>query len=223
MPVLSVIKHTLLNIFYLIWRCKMESNKEYLKFLKTLLKLTESNVEHFDKLNNSGVRLSKNQILDEITKIELSNEFGFELLDRGHTCYTPKGFGHLDYHIILAHYDGKYREIHNISPTPQPTDEWLLNIRFPTGAYFLIDGGGFDRPYLSKLFSKMLGEFMALNPKYVDRLSSSLYFTWDNAKDVLDKWDEITSKYKNLVSDELKKLKIEKLKAELEELNGTDT
>ena len=47
-----------------------------------------------------------------------------------------------------------------------------------------------------------------------------MYFTSDNAKEVLDKWDEITTKYKNLVGDELKKLKIEKLKAELEELNG---
>lgn len=198
----------------------MESNKEYLKFLKTLLKFTESNVEHFDKLNNSGVRLSKNQILAEIDKIELSNKFGFELLDRGYTCYTPKGFGHLDYHIILAHYDGKHREIHNISPITQPTDEWLLNIRFPTGPYFLIDGSSFDKPYLSDLFNKMLGEFFNLNPKYVDRLSNYMYFTSDNAKEVLDKWDEITSKYKNLVGDELKKLKIEKLKAELEELDG---
>ena len=198
----------------------MESNKEYLKFLKTLLKLTENNVEHFDKLNNTSVRLSKNQIIAEIDKVNLSNKFGFELLDRGHTCYTPKGFSHLDYHIILANYDGKHREINNISPTPQPKDEWLLNIRFPTGAYFLIDGGSFDKPYLSNLFNKMLGEFLALNPKYVDRLNQSMYFTSDNAKEVLDKWNEITTKYKNLVGDELKKLKIEKLKAELEELNG---
>lgn len=198
----------------------MESNKEYLKFLKTLLKFTESNAEHFDKLNNTNIRLSKNQIIAEIDKVNLSNKFGFELLDRDYTCYTPKGFGHLTYHIILAHYDGKYREVNNISPTPQPTDEWLLNISFPTGAYFLIDGGSFDKPYLSDLFNKMLGEFFNLNPKYVDRLNKSMYFTSDNAKEVLDKWDEITTKYKNLVGDELKKLKIERLKAELEELNG---
>ena len=197
----------------------MESNKEYLKFLKTLLKLTENNVEHFDKLNNTSVRLSKNQILSEIDKINLSNKFGFELLDRDYTCYTPKGFEHLNYHIILAHYDGVSREINNISPTPQPTDEWLLKVGFPTGAYFLIDSG-FDKPYLSELFSKMLEEFLALNPKYVDRLSKSMYFTSDNAKEVLDKWNDITTKYKNLAGDELKKLKIEKLKAELEELNG---
>ena len=200
----------------------MESNKEYLKFLKNLLKFTENNVEHFDKLNNTNVRLSKNQILAEIDKISLSNKFGFELLDRGHTCYTPKGFGHLDYYIILARYDGEYREINNISPIPQPTDEWLLRVKFPSGPYFLIDGG-FDKPYLIDLFNKMLGEFLALNPKYVDRLNQSMYFTSDNAKEVLDKWDEITTKYKNLVGDELKKLKIEKLKAELEELNGDNT
>ena len=206
--------------FYLIWRCKMESNKDYLKFLKNLLNFTESNFDHFEKLNKSGVCLSRIRILDEITKVNLSNEFGFELLDRGYTCYTPKGFSHLDYYIILAHYDGKHREVNNISPTPQPTDEWLLSIHFPTGAYFLIDGGSFDKPYLSELFSKMLGEFIALNPKYVDRLNKSMYFTSDNAKEVLDKWYEITAKYKSLVSDELKKLKIEKLKAELEELNG---
>lgn len=208
----------------------MESNKEYLKFLKTILKLTENNVEHFDKLNNTSVRLSKNQILDEITKVNLANEFGFELLDRGYTCYTPKGFSHLAYYIILAHYDGKHREINNISPAPQPKDEWLLNIRFPLGAYFLIDGGGFDEPYLSDLFNKMLKEFLALNPKYVDSLNKSMYFTSDNAKDALDKWNDITTKYKNLVSNELKKLKIEELKvefenikAELEELNGDNT
>lgn len=201
----------------------MESNKEYLKFLKTLLNFTDSNFDHFEKLNKSGVCLSRIRILDEIDRINLSNKFGFGLLDRGHTCYTPKGFSHLDYHIILAHYDGKHREIHNISPTPQPKDEWLLNIRFPTGAYFLIDGSSFDKPYLSELFNKMLEEFLALNPKYVDRLSKSIYFTSDNAKEVLDKWYEITAKYKSLVSDELKKLKIEKLKAELEELNGDNT
>ena len=201
----------------------MESNKEYLKFLKTLLKLTENNVEHFDKLNNTSMCLSKNQIVAEIDKVNLSNKFGFELLDRDYTCYTPKGFGHLTYHIILAHYDGKHREVNNISPLPQPTDEWLLNVRFPTGTYFLIDGGSFDKPYLNDLFNKMLGEFLALKPKYVDRLNKSMYFTSDNAKEVLDKWNEITTKYKNLVGDELKKLKIEKLKAELEELNGDNT
>ena len=199
----------------------MESNKEYLKFLKTLLKFTESNAEHFDKLNNTSINLSKNQILAEIDKINLSNNFGFELLDRGYTCYTPKGFGHLDYHIILAHYDGVYRDVNKISPKPK--DEWLLNIRFPIGAYFLMDGSSFDKPYPSDLFNKMIGEFLALNPKYVDRLNKSMYFTSDNAKEVLDKWDKITTKYKNLVGDELKKLKIEKLKAELEELNGDNT
>ena len=198
----------------------MESNKEYLEFLKTLLNFTESNVDHFDQLNNTSVSLSVNQILDEITKVNLSNEFGFELLDRDYTCYTPKGFSHLDYHIILAHYDSNNREVYNISPTPQPTDEWLLKVGFPTGAYFLIDGSSFNKPYLSDLFNKMLEEFIALKPKYVDRLNKSMYFTSDNAKDALDKWDEITSKYKNLVGDELKKLKIEELKAELEELNG---
>lgn len=198
----------------------MESNREYLKFLKTLLKLTENNTDHFDRINNSGVRLSKNQILSEIDKINISNKFGFDLLDRGYNCYTPKGFSHLDYHIILAHYDGKYREIHNISPIPQPKDEWLLNIRFPTGPYFLIDGGGFDKPYLSDLFDKMLKEFLALNPKYVDRLNKSMYFTSDNAKDALDKWNDITTKYKNLVSNELKKLKVEELKAEFENLKA---
>jgi len=197
----------------------MESNKEYLKFLKTLLKFTENNVEHLKKLNNTSICLSKNQILDEIDKVNLSNKFGFELLDRDDTCYTPKGFGHLTYHIILAHYDGVYRKIDNISPLPQPTAEWLLKVGFPTGAYFLIDRG-FEKPYLSELFDKMLGEFLALNPKYVDRLNKSMFFTSDNAKEVLDKWDDITTKYKNLVGDELKKLKIEKLKAELEELNG---
>ena len=208
----------------------MESNKEYLKFLKTLLKLTESNVDHFDKLNSTSIRLSKNQILAEIDKINLSDKFGFELLDRGHACYTPKGFSHLAYHIILSHYDGVYREVNNISPMPQPKDEWLLNIRFPTGPYFLIDGGGFDKPYLSDLFNKMLEEFLALNPKYVDRLNKSMYFTSDNAKEVLDKWNDITTKYKNLAGDELKKLKVEelkaefeKIKAELEELNGDNT
>lgn len=108
----------------------MESNKEYLKFLKTLLKFTENNVEHFDKLNNTGIRLSKNQILAEIGKANLSNKFGFYLLKRDHNCYTPKGFGHLTYHVMLAHYDGEYRLINNISPTPQPTDEWLLSIFF---------------------------------------------------------------------------------------------
>ena len=201
----------------------MESNKDYLKFLKTLLKLTENNVEHFDRLNNTRVCLNKNQIVAEIDKINISNKFGFYLLDRGYNCYTPKGFSHLDYHIILARYDGKHREINNISPIPQPTDEWLLNIRFHTGPYFLIEGGSFEKPYLSDLFNKMLEEFIALNPKYVDRLNKSMYFTSDNAKEVLDKWDEITTKYKNLVGDEMKKLKIEKLKAEIEELNGGNT
>ena len=103
------------------------------------------------------------------------------------------------------------------------SDEWLLKISFPTGAYFLIDGSSFDKPYLSELFNKMLEEFLALNPKYVDRLNKSMYFTSDNTKEVLDTEYEITTKYKNLVGDELKKLKIEKLKAELEALNGANT
>ena len=198
-------------------------NTNYKHFLEQLKGLMLSNPEAVEIMRqDSSIRLYEYEIYNELKRLELEDLFGLQLMNRAKTCYNIKGFGHLEYHIGLFHYDGEYRTINNISPTPQPKDEWLLNISFPTGAYFLIDDNIFNKSYLKELFDQMLEEFLAFNPKYVDRLNKSIYFTQETAKEVLDNWNSIVGKYKGMVSNELKKIKIAKLQAELSELEGDE-
>lgn len=94
----------------------------------------------------------------------------------------------------------------------QPKDEYLYQIRFPTGAYI------FGSHYLTELFNRFWNELKTYNPKYIDTTNNCLYFSPENAAEIHYTYDEIYKKYKDQASDEQKKMKKEELKRELAKL-----
>jgi len=96
----------------------------------------------------------------------------------------------------------------------QPKDEWLLVIRFPTGAYIF----GEDYEYQQDLFQQLFSELRSYNPDYSDTMNKALYWRLENAAEIKAKFDEILKKYVEKNRAEFKARKIAKMKAEIERL-----
>lgn len=91
-------------------------------------------------------------------------------------------------------------------------DEWLLLIKFPTGAYIFGDS------YPEKTFKTFFDELKSYKPKYLDSVNKCLYFDKSTAKDVIGDYKSIFKKYQGMVAEEVKQQKISKLQAELKRL-----
>ena len=142
---------------------------------------------------------------------ELYEKFGF----RGNVDVLFDTYLKLSEFEFLAKYGEKYRRTISWSDDGrQPDDEWLYVISFPTGPYI------FGDDYPSNFFSVFFNELKTYGPKYIDTANKSLYFSYDNAYIIHDNFNEIFSKYKELSVIEYKKRKAERLRKELEELEG---
>lgn len=99
----------------------------------------------------------------------------------------------------------------------QPENEWLLNIRFSSGAFI------FGRDYPTDLFEQFFEEFKNFNPKYIDSNNHALYYDHTNAKSVYDEYPNILKKYKDqymiLNSEKMKRIK--ELEQELYKLKNS--
>ena len=142
---------------------------------------------------------------------ELYGEFGFE----GMGQYLYSDYVEVsDYEFIAKYGKDYYRIISWSDDGRQPDNEWLYVISFPTGAYV------FDSDYPKDTFNTFFNELKKYAPKYVDTANKSLYFSASNAKIAHNNFYEIFNKYKNLAAAENKKRRAEKLRKELEKLEG---
>lgn len=110
---------------------------------------------------------------------------------------------------------GKWGEKYNrtiLNSREQPTDEILLCIGFPTGAYV------FGEDYPTELFGKFFEELKSYKPKYIDEINNYLYFTLDNSKEIYSKYDEIFKKYSKMYIESFNDRRIEELKEEIKRL-----
>lgn len=152
---------------------------------------------------------------------ELYEEFGFG----GKSRYSYNGYVEVSDYEFIAKYGEDYdRTIAWPDDDQQPDDEWLYVISFPTGAYVLGDYRDGNYPSFEKqgrdIFNTFFNELKKYEPKYVDTANNTLYFSASNAKIAHDNLYEIFNKYKNLATVENKKRMAEKLRKELEELEG---
>ena len=90
--------------------------------------------------------------------------------------------------------------------------ERLIKISFSTGAYIFGDS------YPTEIFQQFYRELQSYNPKYQDTANRSLYFELSKSKDVFNNFDDIFRKYKDKVSEYIKKKRIEELEKELKNL-----
>lgn len=118
-------------------------------------------------------------------------------------------------YIYIGNWGDKYNRTISWSDNgEQPKDELLLTIKFPTGAYI------FGDDYPTKLFEKFFNELKAYNPKYSDTANKNLLFSMDNAKDVFNDFDGLLKKYHQINIEDRKQRKIDKMKSELQKLEG---
>jgi len=99
----------------------------------------------------------------------------------------------------------------------QPSNEWLLCISFPTGAYIF----GEDYAGQQQLFQSFISELKSYNPDYSDTVNKSFYWKLENAKSVFEDFSDVLQKYRERNKSELNKRKAEKLRKELEALEET--
>ena len=178
----------------------MKKIEEYKKILAVVNECTE--------LDNS-MRLC--DIEYAIKAEELYEEFGFG----GVSQYRYSDYVKVsDYAFIARYGKDSNRTISWSDDGSQPDDEWLYVISFPTGAYV------FGNYYPTDTFNTFFNELKKFVPKYIDTANHSLYFSASNAKIAHNNFYEIFNKYKNLAAVENKKRRAEKLRKELEELEG---
>ena len=144
---------------------------------------------------------------------ELYEEFGF----RGMDHWIGGDYVKVSDYEFIAKYGEDYnRTISWSDDDRQPDDEWLYVISFPTGACVLGDD------YPTYTFNTFFNELKTYGPKYVDSLNNSLYFSSSNAKIAYNNLYKIFNKHKDLAIIENKKRRAEKLRKELEELEGQE-
>lgn len=94
----------------------------------------------------------------------------------------------------------------------QPSNEWLVNISFPTGWYML------HSSYAPKTFNDMREELKSYWPKYCDSQNNHMYFPVDEAKEVSRSFNKIIQKYRGLASVEIKEKEINDMEEKLKKL-----
>jgi len=101
----------------------------------------------------------------------------------------------------------------NCQKQPDINDE-IINVSFPTGAYI------FGDYYPKKLFDDFYNELKdKLKPEFVDDINRSFYLKITDCKNIVEKYNIVLDKYKELNIEEHKKYKIKKLEKELKELS----
>lgn len=123
-----------------------------------------------------------------------------------------------DYRSICWMGDKYKRRVSWSDDGSQPTDEYMLIISFPTGAYIFGDGGMFDKDYPINFFNQFWNELKSYSPKYIDTANHSLYFPIETCANIFNDFNGILKKYHNLNKEDIKQRRIEKMKKELEQL-----
>lgn len=101
-----------------------------------------------------------------------------------------------------------------------PSEGWYYVVSFPCGPYSLIEYSG-EGIYPEGTFEKMFNELKEYGPTHSDTNNSYLYFKLDGSTRVgeLDKnFREILNKYKSLVHEEVKAIRVRKMEQDLARL-----
>lgn len=169
-------------------------------------------MEKYVDVVSSDINIDNRYYIKKVLKwLDISQTFGISV--HPHNCGSDYCKLSDNEHISL------YGEEHNRTISwpddgKQPNDEWLYVISFPTGAYM------FGAKYPTQTFQAMFAEIKSYGPAYCDTSNKNLYFTAENAATVCNKLDKIITKYRNMVNDELKAIKIKELETQLQKLKS---
>lgn len=180
--------------------------------LKNILAALEANVESI----SGDSRIDTRQEIKRVIKAhEISDSFGIDIVFR--SFESGDTWVKLSDREFIGKYGKQYnRTISWSDDGRQPNDEWLYMISFPTGAYF------FHSDYPTHTFESFWDDLKALSPAYCDTNNSSIYWTSDNAKAAHEVLPLLIEKYRPMAFIEVKKAKADKLREEIEKLEGKE-
>ena len=142
-----------------------------------------------------------------ILKIRL-NELGFKVNYIGNLTYVDiRDWFHYVHYTPDSQYTISWSD-----DGRQPSNEELIKVSFPTGAYIFGDS------YPTSVFNRLFIELKSFNPLYSDTKNSSLYFSLEDGARLYKEFDEIYKKYRELHTEESKAQKIKELEYQLAKL-----
>lgn len=178
-----------------------------------ILKVTDKYKNFSSMYGYYDIREIRNKALDHLWAIELFEKYGLKI---SHDVVNGKDHIRINENMWIGIFGEQYRRTISWSDDDrQPKDgEYLLVLSFSTGAYI------FGNDYLDSLFNKFFVELKSYNPKYSDSHNHCLYYSLDNAKYIIDNYQDVFDKYYKLTNEERKKNKIIKLESELKKLKS---
>ena len=192
----------------------MTKIEAYKKILKTINSVNKE-IGEFD----SEVMSFLQQLTHLITREEIQEASGISLRD----ChqYSDNSIRLRKEDCWIIKFGKKYnRSIGCSDNGKQPKEgEWLFSVSYPTGAYYF--GVYFYDYYPTELFNKFFEELKSFEPKYVDTVNHSVYYSLDKVKAVYEALPELEKKYKQLAKEARKDEEVATLKQKLKELEGT--
>ena len=184
----------------------MSVKDEYIRRLAALEEIEKiARENNFDNVAYSELRTLYSQITNVLNIAKKYEKWQLDVSDYG---FAHNG-GQIAYGIgiyIFSHITN-YGDI-------EP--EELLNISFPTGAYI------FGNDYDGEFFQEFFNELFLIEPKYKDVINHSLYYSVENGKEAYEHYQSTYQKYRELFTERCKQRKIDKLKAELADLEGNN-
>lgn len=158
---------------------------------------------------NIGFNVKNLQYESEVHILKLRlNELGFKVNYIGNLTYVDIRDW---FHYVHYAQDSQYT-ISWSDDGRQPSNEELIKVSFPTGAYIFGDS------YPTSVFNRLFNELKSFNPLYSDTNNSSLYFSLEDGARLYKEFDEIYKKYRELHIEESKAQKIKELEDQLAKL-----
>jgi hypothetical protein len=164
-----------------------------------------------------GLRYAKDSMKAHLWGLELKHTYNLPINPKN---VTSTDFVRIGEYADVAGWGDGLRAISWSDNGEQPDNELLVRISFPSGAYVFTRqlATEYPLPYPKEVFRRFFDELKSYGAKYVDTANSCLYFTLDNASEVLNKLDATFKTYQEIATVFLKQEKIDKLQRELEEL-----
>ena len=192
-----------------------DATADRIKFYEQALELMKNAPDSVKK--DDRILLEEYSIERALSVLRLSKEFQIPLVASSSSNWaTVEGYHEREYMNVGFFPKGEER-ISWPDDGRQPEDEYLLVVRFPTGAY--IFGDYFNKDYPTDAFNAFFDDLKSYGPKYTDTVNHCLYFTADVAKDVYWNFRTSMDKHRGDAIEENKRRKREKLEAQLKELN----
>ena len=175
------------------------------------------------KVYNSILKIAKkhkdllNYDFDMIELTAKDHLFGLELKEKYGLNVNPKRIDNIQWkelknNVYLTYIDGVNRKISWPDDGKQPKGEYLILLKYSTGAYI------FGNDYPTEFFQKFWIELKSFNPDYIDSANKCLYFKLENAKEIFNQYDSILKKYYDLNKEDVKQREILALQRKLETL-----